>query len=125
MSTVTCADMKDAKTRLRYLRRTTTRGVTFKANDMKLQGFNDTNYPTNYPIRRHATCGYVNEMKMIYNNTNKLDRPLSNGHQLLSYLGHLRLKIGLGPLRLCAPIDTPTCNVCRRYSEAKNCKQPQ
>jgi hypothetical protein len=31
---------------------------------------------------------------MIYNNTNKLDRLLSNGHQLLSNLGHSRAKIG-------------------------------
>jgi hypothetical protein len=29
------------------------------------------------------------KMKMIYNNTSKLDRLLSNGHELLSHFGHL------------------------------------
>jgi hypothetical protein len=28
------------------------------------------------------------KMKIIYNNTNNLDRLLSNGHQFLSHLGH-------------------------------------
>jgi hypothetical protein len=34
------------------------------------------------------------KMKIIYNNTSKLHRLLSNGHYLLSQLGHLRAKIG-------------------------------
>jgi hypothetical protein len=31
--------------------------------------------------------------KLIYNNTNKLDRLLSNGHRFLSHLRHSRAKI--------------------------------
>jgi hypothetical protein len=65
------------------------------------------------------------KMKIIYNNTGKVDRLLSIGHRLLSHLGHLRAKIWPGTLRPCTPIDTPICNVCRRSSEVTNCEQPQ
>jgi hypothetical protein len=51
-----------------------------------------------------------NKDKMIYSDTNKLDRQLSNGHQMLGHLGKLRAKIGPGTLRPCAPIDTPMYN---------------
>jgi hypothetical protein len=34
------------------------------------------------------------KMNIIYNNTIKLDMLLSNGHQLLSHLEHIRAKIG-------------------------------
>jgi hypothetical protein len=70
------------------------------------------------------------KMKMIYNKISKMDRLLSNGHQLLSHLGHLRAKIGPGTLQQGTPIDTPICNVCRRSSEVKpvsnhsNCHSP-
>jgi hypothetical protein len=65
-------------------------------------------------------------MKMIYNNSIILmDRLLSNGHQLLNNFKHLRAKIGLGGFRLCTPIDTLICNVCRCCSEVKKCKHPQ
>jgi hypothetical protein len=62
---------------------------------------------------------------MIYNNTGKMDRLLSNGHHLLSHIGHLKARIGPGTLRPCVPTDTPICNVCRCSSGVKNCKQPQ
>jgi hypothetical protein len=65
------------------------------------------------------------EMKMIYNHTNKHDLMLPNGQQLLSNLGHLRAKLGPGTLRPSSPNDATIRNVCRRSSEAKNCKQPQ
>jgi hypothetical protein len=54
-------------------------------------------------------------MKMIYNNTNKVDRLLSSGHQY--HLGHLRGKMGPGTLRPLTPINTTICNACRRSSE--------
>jgi hypothetical protein len=34
------------------------------------------------------------KMKIIRNNASKMDRLLSNGHQLLSHLGHLEEKLG-------------------------------
>jgi hypothetical protein len=36
----------------------------------------------------------LNKNKMIYNNTSKIDRLMSNGYHLLSHVGHLRAKIG-------------------------------
>jgi hypothetical protein len=44
--------------------------------------------------RRGGSCLCTLKMIMIYNNTNKMDRLMSNGHQLLSHLGHLRAKVG-------------------------------
>jgi hypothetical protein len=70
------------------------------------------------------------KMKIIYNNTNKMDRLGYNGQHLLSYLGHLRAKIGPDTLRPCTHVETRVCNVCRRSSEVKsvsnrsNCHSP-
>jgi hypothetical protein len=60
------------------------------------------------------------KIKMIYNNTCKLDWLLSNnGHRLLNHLEHFRAKIGPGTLRPGKLVDTPIYNVCRRSSEVK------
>jgi hypothetical protein len=59
MSKPTFAHMEDAKTCLRYLQRTTTRGITFGGEELKLHGFSYANYPTTYPSGCRATSGYV------------------------------------------------------------------
>jgi hypothetical protein len=66
------------------------------------------------------TASQPMKIKMIYNNTIKHDRLLSDDHPLLSHLGHLREKIGLDTLYPGTPIDTPMCNVCLRSWEVEN-----
>jgi hypothetical protein len=62
---------------------------------------------------------------MIHNNTIKQNRVLSNGHQLLNHLGHLREKIGPVTLQHGTPIDASICMMCRGSSEVKKYNLPQ
>jgi hypothetical protein len=59
MSKPTTAHMDDAKTCPRYLQRNANKGITFGGEELRLHGFNDTDYPTTYPSGCRATSGYV------------------------------------------------------------------
>jgi hypothetical protein len=60
------------------------------------------------------------KMKFFYNISGKLDRLLSNGHQILCHLGHFAVTMEPGTLRPgSTPIGTPIVDVCRRSLEVK------
>jgi hypothetical protein len=59
MSKPTVAHMDDAKTCLRCLHCTDTRGITFGGEELRVHGFSDVNYPTTHPSGCRATSDYV------------------------------------------------------------------